>query len=289
MSRPIRPPNKTRDDVSGLTPWRRKLHEIIFEADTFAGRTFDIALFILIGMSVLVVMMESVVRSDHATGPPAFWVAWLKPTEWVLTIISTIEYVLRIVSVRQPARYIFSFYGLVDLLSILPTYASLYIDRTRFLTVIRTLRLLRVFRVLKLAQYLAEAETLLHAFRQSRAKITVFFLMVMILVLILGSVMYVIEGGGVNEQFSSLPKSVYWAIVTVTTVGYGDIAPVTPPGQAVASLAMILGYSIIVVPTGFTLAEVMTHSSISTQSCPNCVREGHAADAIYCKYCGAKL
>ena len=264
-----------------LSPWQNTLHEIIFEADTWSGRLFDVVLFVLIGISVVAVMTESVIGNN----------VWLWALEWLLTIVFTIEYILRILCVGRPWRYVFSFFGIVDLLAILPTYFTPFYRTAGSFTVIRAIRLLRIFRVLKLARYLTEVNALFVSLRRTGTKITVFFAVVMIAVLILGAAMYVIEGQQ-NDTFSSIPKGVYWAIVTVTTVGYGDIAPKTPLGQAVAALAMILGYSIIVVPTGIFSAELIaaTHATqVSTQACPQCSREGHDIDADFCKYCGAHL
>ena len=282
-------------DLDRLAPWQHHLHEIIFEADTRAGHLFDVALFALIGLSIVVVMSESAVTDDHLR-------QWLFGTEIVLTILFTIEYVLRILSVGRPWHYVFSFFGVVDLLAILPTYIFLVVwllpadaELTRHigsLTVVRALRLLRVFRVLKLAQYLSEANLMLLSLRRTTAKITVFLMFVLVVCLILGTSLYVIEGQNPRTDFENIPVSVYWAIVTVTTVGYGDMAPDSWLGQTVAAIAMIIGYSIIVVPTGIVTAEIMTHGSrtqISTQACRVCSREGHDSDAEYCKFCGAEL
>jgi voltage-gated potassium channel len=267
-----------------LAPWQDRLHEIIFEADTKAGKAFDVALFLAIATSILVVMLESVSSFNQR------WSGALTTTEWILTILFTIEYFLRIVCVGKPLHYVTSFYGVIDLLATLPSYLSLLFPsaRTSSLSVIRSLRLLRVFRVLKLAQYLTEARALLVSLRRSSAKITVFFAFVMIVVLILGAAMYAIEGGD-ETRFSSIPKSVYWAMVTVTTVGYGDITPQTPLGQALAAVAMIIGYSIIVVPTGIVTADIFADSMVSTKACPVCAIEGHDSDAEYCKRFGGRL
>jgi len=270
-----------------------RLHEIIFEADTPAGRAFDVELFVAIGISIAAVMLETVESISNIWGPE------LRDLEGLLTLLFTIEYALRIICVSRPWRYVFSFFGVIDLLSILPTYLVLGIgwfgldfasgDEMSSLVVIRSLRLLRVFRVLKLAQYLSEARALMKAFRQAKAKITVFFLFIMLLVLILGSMMYVI--GEPAGGFTSIPRGVYWAIVTMKTVGYGDISPKTNAGQALAALVMLTGYSVIVVPTGLAAAHLsgQTRSSISTQVCRSCSREGHETDATYCKYCGERL
>jgi len=254
-------------------PWRATLHEVIFEADTTAGRAFDIALIVCICLSVLAVMLDSV-ASLHARWGDALLVA-----EWIFTVLFTIEYILRILAVRRPLGYVMSFYGLVDLLAILPTYASAFVPGSQYLLVIRILRVLRIFRVLKLTA----------AIRSSGRKITVFLLAVSTLVIVLGSLMYVIEGE--ESGFVSIPEGVYWAIVTLTTVGYGDISPVTPLGKAVASVVMICGYGIIAVPTGIVTVELSrtVSSHVSTQACRSCGSEGHDADAVHCKYCGARL
>ena len=264
-------------------PWRAKLHEVIFEADTYAGRAFDIALIACICLSVLAVMLDSV-ASLHAR-----WGDELLMVEWVFTILFTIEYVLRLLAVRRPLRYVLSFYGVVDLLAILPTYASVILPGSQYLLVIRILRVLRIFRVLKLATYLTEARMLTAAMRRSGRKITVFLFTVSTLVIVLGALMYVIEGE--ESGFVSIPESIYWAIVTLTTVGYGDISPITPLGKAVASLVMICGYGIIAVPTGIVTVEMSRAASgqVSTQACRHCGGEGHDVDAVFCKYCGEKL
>jgi voltage-gated potassium channel len=256
---------------------------VIFEADTIAGKAFDLALILSITLSVLAVVLDSV-ASVHAR-----WGAELLVAEWAFTVLFTIEYVLRIVSVRKPMRYVFSFFGVVDLLAILPTYISLVVPGSQYLLVIRVLRVLRIFRVLKLANYLKEARQLTAAMRSSRRKITVFLFTVLTLVVILGSLMYMIEGEA--SGFTSIPQGVYWAIVTLTTVGYGDISPATPLGKALAAVVMILGYGIIAVPTGIVTVELSRAASgrVSTQACESCGAEGHDVDAVHCKYCGAKL
>jgi voltage-gated potassium channel len=262
---------------------KTRLHEIIFEAETPAGKAFDIGLIFTILLSVLVVMLESVAGIRQEYGPV------LVAMEWSFTIAFTMEYLLRLYCVGQPLRYAGSFYGVVDLLAIIPTYLSVFVLGTQYLLVIRTIRILRVFRVLKLVQYWSEARTLSHALCVSRRKIVVFLYVVMILVIIIGSLMYLIEGE--KNGFTSIPRSIYWAIVTLTTVGYGDIAPATDLGQTLAAIVMIIGYGIIAVPTGIVTAELARESyiSLSTQACPECGSEGHDADAVYCKYCGAKL
>jgi voltage-gated potassium channel len=262
---------------------RTTLHEIIFEADTPAGKAFDLGLMGTIVLSVLVVMLESVASIRQHYGP-ALWTL-----EWGFTIAFTLEYLLRLSCVGQPLRYARSFYGVVDVLAILPTYVSLVFPGIHSLLVIRMIRILRVFRVFKLVQYWSEARTLARALRASHRKIVVFLSVVLILVLIIGALMYLIEGE--PHGFTSIPRSMYWAIVTLTTVGYGDIAPATGLGQTLAALVMIIGYGIIAVPTGIVTAELArdAYKPFSTQACPACSAEGHDADAMYCKYCGAQL
>lgn len=262
--------------------FREKLHEIIFEADTKAGKIFDEVLLISIVLSVIVVMLDSVKSINAKHGE------LLLILEWTFTLLFTVEYFLRIFTIGKPLKYIFSFYGIVDLLAILPTYIGLFFPSTRYFAVVRILRVLRVFRVLKFVQYLGAANTLMLALKSSRRKITIFIFTVLIMVVILGSVMYIIEGE--ENGFTSIPRSIYWAIVTLTTVGYGDISPQTALGQTLAAFIMILGYGIIAVPTGIVTSE-MTRANrvISTQSCRECSREGHDDDAEFCKYCGAKL
>jgi len=260
-----------------------RLHEIIFEADTPAGKLFDIVLILAIILSVIAVMFDSVaeVRAEHGR--------MLYVIEWFFTLLFTAEYLARIISLGQPVRYIRSFYGLVDLIAILPTYISLLIPGSQYLMVIRVLRLLRIFRILKLAQYLNEAEYLLKAMRSSVRKISVFLFAVLTLVLIFGSLLYLIEGD--ESGFTSIGVSCYWAITTLTTVGYGDISPQSPLGRAVASVIMIMGYGVIAVPTGIVTAELVLPitGKVSTQACPNCGMEKHSYDARYCKDCGAEL
>jgi voltage-gated potassium channel len=266
-----------------VSSWRRKLHTVIFEADTPAGKAFDIGLIASILLSVITVNLESVQDIYLQYG------GLLRGVEWTLTFLFTTEYGLRLFCVERPLRYARSFFGLVDLLSILPTYISLVLPGSHYLLVIRILRVLRVFRVLKLAQYLNEARELRQALYASRRKIAVFLLTVFALVVIIGSIMYMIEGE--QHGFTSIPRSVYWAIVTLTTVGYGDIAPNTNLGQALAAFVMILGYGILAVPTGIVSVELARTQTlaVSTQVCSSCTAEGHDPDAVYCKYCGARL
>ncbi len=266
--------------------WRTWLYEVIFEADTPMGKAFDIVLLWSIILSVTAVLLESVASIQAKFGGVLYAV------EWFFTILFTIEYVIRIVCVRRPLVYVRSFYGIVDLLSILPTYISLFVGGSQALIVIRALRLMRVFRVFKLARYVGEASVLMDALRASRAKVTVFLLSVLSIVLIVGSLMYLIEGAQPDSGFTNIPASIYWTIVTMTTVGYGDITPQTLFGKFVASTVMIIGYGVIAVPTGIVTAELSSASRqrrITTQVCPNCQKQGHEPDAKHCKYCGESL
>lgn len=264
---------------------RNRLHTTIFEADTKSGRFFDILLFIAIILSVFIVMLDSVSSLNEKYGH-LFYIL-----EWVLTILFTIEYILRIISVDKPSKYIFSFYGIIDFLAIIPTYLSLVFVGSHYLIVIRIMRLLRIFRVLKLVRYVGAAYTLKTAIENSRAKIIVFVEVVLVLVVIIGSIMYIVEGP--ENGFTSIPKSIYWAIVTVTTVGYGDVAPNTVLGQVLASLLMITGYAIIAVPTGIITTEMGRikdpEVKLNTQVCQNCNHHLHDDDAKYCKKCGETL
>ncbi|HEY0930750.1 MAG TPA: ion transporter [Gemmatimonas sp.] len=263
---------------------RARLHQIIFEADTFAGRAFDVGLIALIVVSIVAVSVETL--RDLSPRTQSVMVV----LEWALTAIFTLEYILRLVAVRKPLRYATSFFGVVDLLAILPSWLGLFIPGAQALLVVRVLRLLRIFRILKLARFLSEAERLTHALRASMRKIAVFLLTVATIVVIVGSIMFVVEGP--ENGFTSLPVSMYWAVVTLTTVGYGDIAPRTPLGQTLASLVMILGYGIIAVPTGIVTSELTAgrfQHGVSTQSCPSCSAGGHDLDAKYCRVCGTML
>ena len=239
-------------------------------------------LLIAIILSVIAVMLESVSSINTEYGH------YLRSVEWSFTIVFSIEYLLRILCVKKPKGYIFSFLGIVDFLAVIPTYLSIIILNSNYLVVIRTIRLIRVFRIFKLARYLGEAQTLISALKASRPKITVFLVVVLSMVIIMGTVMYLIEGS--ENGFTSIPRSIYWAIVTLTTVGYGDIAPKTFIGQAMASIIMILGYGIIAVPTGIVTVELSrSKTTVSTEACPSCSTEGHDADAVYCKICGSHL
>lgn len=267
-----------------LLKLKATIHEIIFESETARGKLFDIVLMIVIIASVLVVILESVSSIQQDYG------AILHAIEWGFTIIFTIEYLLRIFSLTRPVKYIFSFFGIIDLLSFLPTYLTFFLGGINYFMVIRTLRILRIFRILKLAQYVTSGNIIMKALHNSRYKITIFLFGIVNLVIILGSLMYLIEGEA--NGFTSIPRSIYWAVVTLTTVGYGDIAPRTPLGQVVATFIMILGYGIIAVPTGIVTAELSRPSSrqeINQEACPQCGRDGHDYDARNCKYCGAHL
>ena len=265
--------------------FRHKIHEIIFEADTFYGKLFDIVLLITIVSSVVAVMLESIDSIHQQYGD------LLRIFEWIVTIFFTIEYFLRIYAVNRPLKYIFSFMGIIDLLAIIPTYLIFIFPAAHFFTVVRSIRLIRVFRVFKLSHYLRGAHTMQIALRSSRPKIIVFLFFVMILVIVLGTLMYIIEDRVGTNGFDNIPNSIYWAIVTLTTVGYGDVFPATAFGKVVASFIMILGYGIIAVPTGIVTAEFSRkkREKISTQACPDCTTEGHEVDAKFCKKCGAEL
>ncbi len=268
-----------------LHPLREKLWRIIFRADTPAGRAFDIALLVLISASVLVVMLESVepLRLVHGR--------LFLTLEWIFTLLFTVEYIVRIAIVRTKRRYVLSFFGIVDLLSILPTFLALILVGSQYLMVIRVLRLLRMFRVLKMARHFGQANVLLNALRASSPKIAVFLFAILTLVTIEGTLMYLIEGVH-NPGFSSIPQSVYWGIVTITTVGYGDVAPLTVIGKVLASFIMLTGFSIIAVPTGIVSAELgrnLRQVNMDRRQCPDCGWTGHDPAANFCKHCGQKL
>jgi voltage-gated potassium channel len=263
---------------------KSRLYEVVFESDTPAGKTYDIVLLTCIVASVTVVALESV-----STLPIPFD-RWLYTLEWFFTIVFTIDYVARLWIVKRKRQYIFSFFGIIDLLSILPTYLGLFLVGAQSLMVIRSIRLLRIFRIFKLTRYVGEGQNLAQALRLSRPKIIVFLVTVSTSVIITGTIMFMIEGP--EHGFTSIPKSIYWAIVTMTTVGYGDLAPQTPLGQTLASFIMILGYGVIAVPTGIVSAEMVAlkhKEKITTQVCPHCLKEGHDHDAVFCKYCGGNL
>jgi voltage-gated potassium channel len=271
------------DTTAARATWRDTLYRIIFEADTPQGKAFDLVLVICIVISVLVVMLDSVASMHH------HWGGALHFLEWMFTIIFTVEYIARVISVHKATGYIFSFMGMVDLLSTLPSYIGLLLSGPTYTMALRLLRLLRIFRVLKLAYYLEESAVMAHALAASRRKLLVFLLAILLLVMILGTLMFVVEGP--ENGYTSIPESIYWAIVTLTTVGYGDIAPRTPIGQVIASLVMILGYAIIAVPTGIVTVE-LARSKVKQNvniACPRCMLEGHARDARYCRRCGERL
>ena len=259
------------------------MHEIIFEADTPAGKAFDIALIWSVVLSVTTVVLESVsnIRTSYGTV--------LYALEWFFTILFTIEYVLRLLCVQRPLAYATSFFGVVDLLAVIPTYFSLLVPGSQYLLNIRILRLLRIFRIFKLTEYLSEASVLRGALLASRRKISVFLFAVLTVVVIIGSAMYVVEGE--KHGFSDIPTSIYWAIVTMTTVGYGDISPQTPLGKALASIVMIMGYGLLAIPTGIVTVEISQASrrGATTQACLACGADGHDLDAVHCKYCGTRL
>jgi len=276
---------ESREKEISPANWKEKLFTVIFEADTRAGKTFDIFLLILILISITLVMIESVPSLLEEYN------SYLYKAEWVITILFTIEYVLRLLIVKKPWKYMISFYGVIDLLSILPTYISLFIPQSQFLILIRALRLMRVFRIFKLSRFIRESMTILLALKASARRILVFLTFVILLSIVLGSLIYVLESPE-NESFSSIPQSVYWAIVTITTVGYGDISPVTPLGKLIASLIMLLGYAIIAVPTGIVTVELTKSArmqEVDVKACPSCGHSGHDPDAGYCKFCGHVL
>ena len=263
---------------------RKKLHEIIYEADTPAGRLFDIILLSLILISIIAIMLESIASVQLKYG------FILAEIEWIITAFFTLEYIARIIAVREPRHYIFSFYGIIDLLATIPKYIGLLFPGFGFLLAIRAIRLLRVFRILKLIKFVGAGNNLAIALKKSRAKIFVFLFTVMVLSIILGTLMYMIEGP--ENGFTSIPKSVYWTIVTLTTVGFGDITPHTPLGQLLSVVIMVLGYGIIAVPTGIVTSELANQNKdvhLNTQSCPNCGASNHKDNAEFCYNCGTRL
>ncbi|WP_428667235.1 ion transporter [Runella sp.] len=266
-----------------MKQFRKWLYHTIFEAETIEGKLFDITLLSLILLSFALVMLESI-RLIYALYGSTFYTV-----EWILTILFTIEYALRLYCVPNKRKFVFSFYGIIDFLSVFPFYLALLFPALHFLGVLRVFRLLRIFRIFNLVHFLEEGNVLMESLWKSRRKIIIFLFFVLLLTVILGSVMYVIENEK-NEAFSSIPQSIYWAIVTLTTVGYGDISPITTIGKMFASLIMILGYAIIAVPTGIVTANVINASRAeTTRTCPNCLRQGHDSDAVFCKYCAYEL
>jgi len=265
-------------------PWRSRLHDTIYESNTTAGKVFDVALLVIIILSIIVVMLDSI-KSINRQYSHLFDVL-----EWTFTILFTLEYILRLISIQKPWRYVFSFLGIIDLLAIIPSYLSIFFSGAQSLLVFRALRFLRVFRIFKLTHFLSEMQFLKTAIVGSLKKISIFMLVVLSLVIILGSVMYLVEGG--KNGFDSIPDSIYWAIVTITTVGYGDISPVTSLGKFIASVIMLLGYGIIAVPTGIIttqMALAVRNRKIGHETCSGCGKEGHDHDAVFCKYCGTIL
>jgi len=275
MAGPVEPPS------SRINSRRERWREIIFESDTPAGRLFDIILLWIIGLSVAVVMLESVAAVRLR------YLSTLRLLEWILTSLFIIEYIARLWVSWRPLRYARSFYGLVDLLSFLPSFVSLMVPGAHQLAVVRVLRLLRVFRILKMVRHVSGAELLMRGLIASRARITVFFMAILMFTIVAGTVMYLIEGPA--SGFTSIPMGVYWAITTVSTVGFGDITPITPLGRAVASLCMLMGYAIIAVPAGIVTAEIMRPDPTSSVACPSCGVQGHLSDAAYCRRCGSQM
>lgn len=270
--------------------WKNTIHEVIYEADTPLGKLFDIVLIFLIVLSVILVMLESVKEVDQ------HYHRILLTLEWVVTIFFTLEYIARLISIRKPWKYVFSLYGIIDFVSTIPLYLSYILAGSQVLLAVRAFRLLRIFRILKLVKFMGEASQLKAALKASRAKIAVFIYVVLILSVMMGTLMYLIESD--EAGFTSIPRSIYWTIVTLTTVGYGDIAPQTNVGQLLATIIMILGYGIIAVPTGIVTVEFSKHAKgakgkslvhTNTQACPSCSAEGHRDDATNCYKCGELL
>ena len=266
--------------------WRATLHEVIYGTHTPTGKLFDIVLLIVILYSIIIVLLESVPRFDNK------FHNFFNISEWVVTILFSIEYILRLVCIKRPSKYIFSFFGMVDLLSTIPKYLTFFFLQSQYLTAFRALRLLRVFRILKLVRFVGESNNLVRALKASKTKIFVFVFFVLIISVLLGTIMYLVEGP--SHGFNSIPHSIYWTIVTLTTVGYGDISPETPLGQFIATFIMIIGYGIIAVPTGIVSAEYassrneLKHND-EGRSCPSCSAEIYRSDAVYCRKCGYKL
>ena len=283
MSQDSTPNSRTPNTTS----WRETVHNIIFEADTFWGQAFDIVLLLAILLSVATVSLETV--ADFKVEP---WPEILEATEWVLTILFTIEYLARLLCVRKPLRYALSFFGVLDLLACLPMYLVFFGLESQSLMIVRSVRLLRVFRVLKMIRLLKEWHSLQDAFWRARDKIFVFIAVVMVAVTISATLMYQIEHDKPGSKFTSIPEGMYWAIVTMTTVGYGDITPVTVTGKVLSAILILLGYSMIIVPTGFVSAELsmqLKNRDLNARSCPDCLREGHSVDALFCDMCGERL
>ncbi|MDR4507195.1 MAG: ion transporter [Candidatus Brocadiaceae bacterium] len=284
MSIAVKKPEKQGAKQKKQHNWQEFLYEIIFKVDTPAGKCFGIVVIITIVLSVATVIIHTVDTIDQKYGKA------LDRAEWVFTLLFTTEYLLRLICCKKRSSYACSFFGIVDLFAVLPTYISIFLPGSHVLLVIRILRVLRVFRVLKLVKYIGESDLLLDALQSSRRKITVFLFSVITIVVIFGSVMYVVETPA--NGFTSIPRSIYWAVVTLTTVGYGDITPKTTVGQALSMIIMVMGYGIIAVPTGIVTAEItsaMGHKKVSTNICESCGYRWHDDDAVYCKHCGMKL
>ncbi|MCD0490246.1 ion transporter [Pedobacter sp. MC2016-14] len=264
--------------------WRFRLHEVIYESNTSAGKAFDVGLLFAIFTSIIIVMLDSVERLHDRYG------SLFSLIEWIFSFLFTIEYILRLISIKKPFKYVFSLLGIIDLIALIPSYLSIFFVGAQSLLVFRALRLLRVFRIFKLGHFLSEINFLTEALKGSVRKISIFLMTVLMLAVILGSIMYLVEQR--ENGFANIPESIYWAIVTITTVGYGDISPVTPMGKMLASIVMLIGYSIIAVPTGIIthdLALAARQKKELPESCPTCSREGHDADALFCKFCGSSL
>lgn len=273
-----------KDNDQSVKNWKYKLHEVIYEADTPIGKWFDIVLIFLILSSIILVVLESVESFDSQFHD------FLYICEWVITILFTIEYIARFLSINKPFKYVFSFYGIIDLLSTIPLYLSFIIPGSQVLIVIRAVRLLRLFRILKMVKFIGEARKLKEALWNSRTKITVFIFAIMVLSVIIGTIMYLVEGK--EAGFTSIPKGIYWTIVTLTTVGFGDMVPLTPLGQTISVIVMVMGYGIIAVPTGIVSAEFSKQNKLihtNTQACPNCNAHYHNDNAKYCYNCGNLL
>lgn len=266
------------EDISNLKEWQKKIHRVIFGYTSFEGKLFDVVLLVAILASVFVVMLESVKQINEFLGNE------LRVVEWVFTILFSLEYIARILSSPKPMKYVLSFMGIVDLLSLIPTFLSLFIDGAHALLVIRSIRLIRIFRILKLTRYLGGAQQLGDALWQSRYKIIVFLGSVLCIVVIIGTLMYMIESD--DSGFTSIPRSIYWAVVTITTVGYGDIAPQTVMGQFVATMLMIIGYAIIAVPTGIVTQQMIKSEKNLTVSCMSCGELNLPKESKFCLSCG---
>ena len=275
-----------KENKDSVQNWKSKLHEIVYEADTPVGKWFDIILFLLILSSIVLVILESVESFDQEHHQ------LLYISEWVVTILFSVEYIARCLSLNKPYRYIFSFYGIIDLLSTIPLYLSFIFPGSHVLIVIRAIRLLRIFRILKMVTFIGEARKLRTALWDSRTKISVFIFAIMILSVIIGTIMYLVEGE--EAGFTSIPKGIYWTIVTMTTVGFGDMVPLTALGQTISVIVMVMGYGIIAVPTGIVSAQFSRQYKLNkihtnTQACPNCNAHYHNDNAKYCYNCGNLL